>query len=299
MLASTSRLICCIEAAKLSRIFHLPAGIKAIRGRIPGAKTMQTDRVHWIEYGCEALGLGLFMFSACAFTALLEHPTSALHTSIDSALVRRVLMGFAMAFTLLAIVYSKPGKRSGAHLNPAVTLSFWVLGKVRSIDAAGYVLAQAAGGVLGVLAASQLIGPALGHSAVRYAATVPGPDGLLVAFTAEFAISFLLMSAVLWASNSARYTKLTPFFAAALVAIWITVEAPLSGMSMNPARTLGSALSASVWTGWWIYFTAPPLAMLTAACIYRKRNSLARVYCAKLHHHNSERCIFRCNYGSI
>jgi aquaporin Z len=78
--------------------------------------------------------------------------------------------------------------------------------------------------------------------------------------------------------------------------LYIIIEAPISGMSMNPARTLGSAFSAQVWTSIWIYFTAPPTGMLLAAEAYVRLRGSHRVLCAKLHHENNERCIFRCNY---
>ena len=77
----------------------------------------------------------------------------------------------------------------------------------------------------------------------------------------------------------------------------ITLEAPLSGMSMNPARTFGSALSAQVWTALWVYFLAPPLGMLLAAELYVRWHGVHRVLCAKLHHHNTRRCIFHCDYA--
>jgi len=84
-----------------------------------------------------------------------------------------------------------------------------------------------------------------------------------------------------------------------LVAVYITFEAPISGMSMNPARTFGSAYWAHAWTALWIYFTAPPLGMLLAAELYLRIRGAHRVFCAKLHHHNSARCIFRCNFSAL
>lgn len=253
-------------------------------------------RKHWPEYLSEAAGLGLFMVAACAFTVLLEHPSSSAHQQIDSAFARRVLMGLAMGATALAIVISPLGQRSGAHLNPAMTLNYFLLGKMRASDALWYVAAQFAGGALGVAAAEYLIGPPIGHSAVRYAATLPGMFGPAIAFAAEFTISLILMLTVLVVSNHWRFTRWTPYYAAALIALWITFESPLSGMSMNPARTAGSALGAQEWTAWWIYFTAPPLGMVIAGLMYRSRR---RVFCAKLHHHNDKRCIFRCNFGDL
>jgi aquaporin Z len=70
-------------------------------------------------------------------------------------------------------------------------------------------------------------------------------------------------------------------------------------MSMNPARTLGSAVAANAYSALWVYFTAPVIGMLLAARLYVLRRGAHRVFCAKLHHHNDERCIFRCGYGAL
>jgi aquaporin Z len=222
-------------------------------------------RAHWPEYLMEAFGLGLFMVSACAFGALLEHPASFVRQQVTDPALRRVLMGLAMGLTAVANVYSPWGKQSGAHLNPSFTLAFLRLGRVKRWDAAFYVASQFAGAAAGVAAASTLIGRFLSHPSVNYVATTPGAEGVAAAFAAEVIISFILASVVLTVSNTRRIARLTGLFAGGLVAVYISVEAPLSGMSMNPARTLGSALSAQVWTALWVYFTAPPLGMLAAA----------------------------------
>jgi aquaporin Z len=254
---------------------------------------------HWPEYASEAAAIGLFMISACAFGVLLEHPGSAVHQAIDSALVRRALAGLAMGTTAVALITSPIGQRSGAHMNPAVTLTYLSLGKVRALDAFFYMCFQFAGAVAGVLVAALLIGPPVAHSAVNYAVTAPGMDGEVLAWIAEFLISFVLMMAVLAVSNTRRFTTWTPYVAGCLVAAYITFENPLSGMSMNPARTLGSAFSAKDWASLWIYFTAPPLAMVLAGQVYRLWRGSRKVFCAKLHHHNNKRCIFRCNYSGL
>ena len=83
----------------------------------------------------------------------------------------------------------------------------------------------------------------------------------------------------------------------ALVATYITLEAPMSGTRMNPARSFGSAVPAQLWTPLWIYFTAPPLGMLLVAEVSLRRYGIQQVICAKLHHQNTTRCIFsRCGY---
>jgi aquaporin Z len=113
-----------------------------------------------------------------------------------------------------------------------------------------------------------------------------------VALSAEFTIAFILMSAVLYFSNHHRLGRYTGLFAGLLVATYITLEAPFSGMSMNPARTVGSAFPPMIWDGLWIYLTAPPLGMLAAAEIYLWRRGRLAVKCCKLHHDNDKRCIF-------
>jgi len=156
------------------------------------------------------------------------------------------------------------------------------------------MLGQFVRGLAGVLVASLLVGPALADGTVNYAATVPGTPGPWVALLAEFLISGALMFTILTVSNSPGLARWTPFIAATLIALYITFEAPLSGMSMNPARTVASAAWAQTWTALWIYFAAPLAGMLTAAAIFR-----GRVHCAKLDHTNQEPCIFHCKFGEL
>jgi aquaporin Z len=252
-------------------------------------------RRHWPEYLIEAAGLGVFMISAGAFTTLLEHPASPVHQAISDPLLRRGLNGLAMGLTLIAIVYSPWGQRSGAHLNPALTLTFYRLGKVQPWDAVFYVAAQFLGGLLGVLLVVAVLGQAFAMPPVSFIATLPGSAGELVAFVAEVAMTFALMLMVLSTANARRLMRFTGLIAAGLVAFYITLEAPLSGMSMNPARTAASALPSGLWAGIWIYFSAPLLGMLLAAEAHRLHGRLP-VLCAKLNHHGNQRCIFNCGH---
>jgi aquaporin Z len=253
-------------------------------------------RHHWPEYLIEAAGLGTFMISACAFTVLLIHPALPSAQWLVAPVWKRGLIGIAMGLTAIALIYSPWGKRSGAHFNPSVTIAFFRLGKIAFEDTFFYVVSQFAGAVAGVLISSVFLSPWISDARVNYAITSPGPRGTGVASISEFTISFLLMTAVLVCSNNKKLAPFTGMFAGFLVAIYITLEAPLSGMSMNPARTFGSAVSARVWKGWWIYFTAPPAGMLTAAGVYAKLAGAHNVICAKLHHGTRGTCIFRCGY---
>src|ERR1043166_1394439 len=148
---------------------------------------------HWPEYLMEAASLALFMISACVFGVLLEHPGSPIHQALEGPLIRRALTGLAMGLTAIGIIYSPWGQRSGAHMNPAVTLTFLTLGKVAPWDALFSIISQFIGGAAGVIIGGALIGMPLQDTSVNYAVTVPGPAGPYIAFFAEFAISMLMM----------------------------------------------------------------------------------------------------------
>lgn len=257
-------------------------------------QTFETLKNHIPEYAIEAWCLGTFMMSACVFGVLLYNPVSPLFGI--PPVIRDVMMGLAMGATAILIICSPLGQQSGAHFNPAVTLAFYRLGKINGTDAAAYVAAQFAGGAAGVLVAWLLLGNLLADASVNFVATQPGPSGAGTAFVAEAAISFVMMTMVLITSNSRTLSRFTPYFAGLLVALFITFEAPLSGMSMNPARTFASAAIGGNWAAIWIYFTAPPMAMLAAAEIFVRRRGIRAVLCAKLHHSNRARCIFNCNF---
>ncbi len=262
----------------------------AERGALSAADGL---RLHWPEYLMEAGESGLYLFSACVFATLLWHPASPIGRYLPNDAVRRMLMGLAMGATIIAIVVTPWGKQSGAHFNPAVTFTFYRLKKVAAWDAVFYCAAQFLGAVAGVALASVLLQGAPAHRAVRYAATVPGIYGDAIAFLAELAISFVLMSAILFASNHEALAPYTHHFAAILVALYIAFESPISGMSTNPARTFGPAFYADYWHALWIYFIGPPLGMLAAAEVFLLARNRKGPYCAKLHHHNDKRCIFR------
>jgi aquaporin Z len=253
---------------------------------------IQILRQHWPEYLIEGALLGAFMISAALFTALFEYPGSAWHAVIPNGLARRAFIGLAMGLTAVSLIYSPWGQQSGAHFNPATTLTFLRLGKIQLWDAAFYVLAQFTGGTLGILLSKLVIGTVIAHPAVNYVVTVPGAKGATLAFSAELAISFGMMFMVLLATNTPQVARYTGYFSGALVFLYITFEAPLSGMSMNPARTFASALPSGIWTAAWIYFAAPVLGMLLAAQAYGATLGLNHVGCAKLNHQTHRRCIF-------
>jgi len=266
--------------------------LRTAPSRAPKLGASASLRAHWPEYLMEAGLLGAFMISACVFGVLYGFPHSPVRQAISSDFLRGMLGGLSMGLTAMAIFYSPWGKQSGAHINPSVTLTFFRLGKMKFWDALFYIVSQFAGAVLGVLLVAQFLRREVSHPAVRYVVTTPGPRGPWVAFAAEFIIATGMMSAVLYFSNHHRLAKYTGLFASILVATYITFEAPFSGMSMNPARSFGSAFPSGVWDHFWIYLTAPLLGMFTASEFYLWRRGRQAVKCCKLHHDNDKRCIF-------
>jgi aquaporin Z len=251
---------------------------------------MRPARVHWPEALMEALGLGLFMVSAGLFGTLLEYPGSPIHQALPSGVARRALMGIAMGLTAIGLVYSPWGRRSGAHINPAFTLTFLRLGRVGARDAAAYVAAQFAGGLGGVFLVAVLLGDRFVAPPVAAVATLPGSAGVPIAFACELAISFALVLLVLTLGRSPRLAPYTGLFVGATLFLYITFEAPLSGMSMNPARTLASALPSRSFQALWIYFVAPLAGMLLASEVHVRLARSKRAGCAKLAH--AFPCIF-------
>ncbi len=255
---------------------------------------VQALKINWKVYSMEAICLGLFMMSACLFGTALEFPHSALQQVLPNDFLRLCLMGVAMGVTATLIIYSPMGKLSGAHMNPALTFSFVRLGKIKMEDAIYYAIFQCVGGITGVALMSLVLGDALKDPHVNYVVTAPGPLGVALAFVVEIVIAYGMMTMVLTTSNHPRLSKYTGVIAGFLVMSYVILSGPISGFSMNPARTIASAVPATDFGSFWIYMTAPFIGMLTAAEVFKLFKG--RAICAKMHHENSYLCIFNCGY---
>jgi len=248
---------------------------------------------HWPEFLIEGWALGMFMVSAGLVTVLLESAASPVHALVADGDLRRVLIGISMGLTAVALIYSPWGQRSGAHMNPAVTLTFLILGKIHAWDAVFYCISQFVGGLAGVYVVWAFAGSAFSAPDVNFIATQPGTAGEGVAFAAETGISAVLMLTVLEVSSRPSLARYTGLIAGFLVASFITFEAPLSGMSMNPARSFASAVPDGEWQHFWIYVSGPLLGMVGIALARRALSAPAG--CAKLAHLAGVRCI-HCGY---
>ena len=249
---------------------------------------------HWPLYIYEGILLGCFMISACGFTVLLEYPGAAGYAAIHSALIRRALIGVAMGATAVGLIYSSIGKKSGAHMNPAFTLSFLWLQKIALWDAVFYIVGQFIGGTLGVCFSRLVFGPPITSPQVQWIVTVPGPAGVGAAWLGEFIISAILMGTVLVVNSTRNLGRYTGIFAGVLIFLFVTFEAPYSGFSMNPARTFASAFPSGVWTAWWIYFTAPFIGMFSAIEIVALAARERKMLCPRLNHSHHSHDILPC-----
>ena len=281
-------------------VFQIEAGNDVTQHRFGPTRVLAMAPVvflqHWPLYLYEGAELAIFMLSACCFTVWLFDPAyPGLHLLPGNAL-RRSLMGIAMGTTAILIIHSPMGKRSGAHFNPAITLTYFRLGKIATGDAVFYVIFQFLGGAFGVAVSSIVLGPAIAVPSVDYAVTVPGIYGAAAAFFAELFMAALLMAVVLWFSNQPSLAIYTSYLVGILIMFYILLFAPVSGFSINPARTTGSAIFAHLWTAVWIYFVAPLLGMIIAAEIYVRLYGKDNILCAKLHPDPSFPCPFLCSF---
>ena len=235
---------------------------------------------HWKVYLMEACGLAGFVIGAGLLTILLEHPDLPVMQSKygNYAMLRRIPIGIIMGayITVVALLF---GKKSGAHINPAVTWTFYRLGKIDKLQAILYTVAQFAGAIFAAQLLKLTVGKWFAHPLINFAITEPKPPhGSMSAFIAEFIISFIIMLMVLLASSSKRFEKFVAILSGILIALYIIIEMPFSGMSLNPARSFTAALAGNKWEHLWIYFAAPIPAMFVAGEVYRewKQNRLKK-----------------------
>lgn len=265
----------------------------------PSATPTQAMLMHWREYAMEAVELGTFMLAACMFGTLFFYTESPVTRHIPPQPIRLVFMGVAMGMTAIVIILSPFGRRSGAHFNPAVSFTFFCLGKMHWLDALFYALAQFLGGICGVFVAHGLLGARLADSSVRYVVTTPGHYGLAAAFAAECFMGILTMTVVLRSSNHPVLSRFTWLLVGLLVAAYVIAFSPVSGFSLNPARTISSAVFAGTWTAMWLYLSAPLLGMLIGAGLYVLTSGSQAIYCGKIYHDLHSACPFRCHFGEF
>lgn len=220
------------------------------------------------HYRQEALGLFIFMVSACYFGAMLFSEKSSWYHYIPNEMARNIIMGLMMGFTALFIFYSPWTAPSGSQINPAVTLTFLRLDKMCRYDALFFIIFQFTGGTLAVYLMRLVMGHILTDAPINSVVTIPGKPGTMWALITEFSIAFITMLMILFTGNHEKLKKYTRIFAGCFVCAWVILAGPVSGFGMNPARTFASALPANTWTAFWLYMVIPVAGMMTAAELY-------------------------------
>jgi aquaporin Z len=244
--------------------------------------------IPWLVYGAEFLGTALLILGGLSAVILDFGRDSPVVEWIPDAGLRRALTGLLFGGTGALVAFSPLGKESGAHINPAVTLAFWRNGKLRTTHAAGYVLAQLAGGVAGAL--PLLAWGGIGRS-VSFGATTPGTEyGVWWALAGEVATTFALVAGLFFFLRHEKIRGFTPALFPVLYAVMVFLEAPVSGTSTNPARSLGPAVISGQWDAWWVYWLGPAIGALLAEAAFRF--TLLRkleIDVAKLYHFEHDR----------
>jgi aquaporin Z len=228
----------------------------------------ESQRIPWAAFGAELLGTAILLGVGLSFVILLFGHGSSVKRLLPDSGLRRLIAGFLFGSTGAAVALSRIGKVSGAHINPVVTMAFWLEGKLRGVHAVGYILAQLLGGILGSL---PLLGWGKLGTSVHFGATLPGQVyGLGVAVLGEVATTFLLIIGLFIFIGHLRLRVYTPLLFPFLYAIMVYLEAPISGTSTNPARSLGPALISMDWKAWWVYWLGPAVGMFLGVAVHRK-----------------------------
>ncbi len=247
---------------------------------------------HWEEYASEMLGTAFLLFCVVGAVASLFGASSSVPHLIPPAALRLLLVGLLLGGASGLVALSPPGKLSGAHLNPAMSLGFWLLGKMHGRDVAGYIAGQLLGGLLGAFVGGLVFGRLAQE--VHTGALHPGPGvGWAGALGGELAATFVLSLAVFTFVSHERLARWTPLMATALVGLLVCADGNFSGAGMNPARWFGPAVVAALWPFGWIYAFAPVGGALAAAGLRRSFSAFGSVpHTGKLFHDPRYRSLF-------
>jgi len=240
--------------------------------------------IPWALFLSELIGTALLVLVGLSLVILMFGTGTPMASLIPSEGLRRLITGFLFGTTGACIALSPVGKVSGAHINPAVTLGFRLMGKLDLRTTIGYIVAQLIGAVVGSL--PLLLWGTMGKG-VAFGATLPGSGTTLSTSLLGEVITTFMMVALLSVFLAFRSIRpFTPAIFPPLYAIMVWAEAPISGTSTNPARSLGPSVISGQWQGWWIYWVGPLAGMLLAllACSF----IVKRIEVAKLYHFESD-----------
>jgi aquaporin Z len=246
---------------------------------------MATLKSDWKLFAVEAIGTGLLLFFGISIVILNWGEGSVVAKLIPSKPARRLLTGFLFGTVGCLVTISPVGKFSGAHINPAVTLAFWLRGKIKTVTMLGYILSQLIGAVIGTI--PMLIWGKQGES-IQYGITLPGSAGLTAAFIGEIIVTACLIIYLYLFIGTKRLRNYTPYGIPFLFAFLTWAEAALSGCSTNPARSFGPALIAGNFTDHWIYWIAPVIGVIIVTLFFKwlRMNRIYKMESARVSYHD-------------
>lgn len=215
-------------------------------------------------YLSEFIGTALLVLVGLSAVIFINGKGSPIIKLIPDAGIRRAVSGFLFGTTGCLITISPVGKISGAHINPVVSIAFWLRKNMQFKNMLGFITAQMAGAALGCL--PLLLWKNQGQS-MDYGATIP--SSLNAAFIGEIWTTFVLIAVIIFFTTHNKIKNFTPFMMPVIYGVMVFVEAPLSGTSTNPARSFGPDIISNVWTGYWLYWIAPIIGTLIAVLVFR------------------------------
>ncbi len=244
--------------------------------------------IPWTLFASEFIGTALLIGIGVSLVILDFGKGSPVTNLIPGSGLRRAITGFLFGSTGALIAVSWIGKESGAHINPVVTLSFWVRGKMGSAHALGYMFFQLAGGIAGAL--PLLLWGNTGSSVI-YGGTFPGSGySVWSALLGETVTSFFLVFLLFLFIGHKKLKQFTPLLFPFLYAAMVYLEAPVSGTSTNPARSLGPSVISGYWSGWWVYWIGPAAGALIAVAVHNLSwFKKFEIKVAKLYHFEHDR----------
>lgn len=243
------------------------------------------SRSPWGLYMSELIGTAMLVLVGLSLVIFMFGNGTPMARLLPSESLRRLITGFLFGSTGALIALSPVGKVSGAHINPAVSLGFNLMGKLDAQITFGYIVAQLVGGLLGSL--PLLAWGRMGKS-VAFGATAPGPGySTLTALLGEVITTFVMVALLCMFLGFRESRPFTPALFPPLYAVMVWLEAPVSGTSTNPARSFGPSVVSGVWQGWWIYGVGPIVGMLMAIIVCSR--FARRIEVAKLYYFDSDR----------
>jgi len=246
------------------------------------------DKKFFKAYLSEFVGTALLVLVGLSAVIFINGKGSPFLKLISDPGTRRAISGFLFGTTGCLITISPVGKVSGAHINPVVSIAFWLRKTMQFKNMFGYIIAQMAGAAIGCW--PLLFWGEQGKS-MQYGATVPSQ--MNTAFIGEIWTTFVLIAVILFFTSHDKIKNFTPFMMPIIYCVMVCIEAPVSGTSTNPARSFGPAVLSTVWSGYWLYWLAPVIGMLLAVLVFKVgwlkhlKTDVAKLYHFKKYRHIS------------